>query len=236
MVAKDVLNLNTLGSNTITNIGGVFNLNNLTNLNALNMIRLEQVKEINWVALQALDFPTFTSNVTKVSKVSIQNTFLSSLTGINLVTVQSLDISNNNRLRTFAADLGNVTQSLVIGTNGKNLEVSFPDLVWAANMTFRNVSSVDLPSLAVVNGSLGFYGNYLTDVKAPKLTSVGAFATGQGSLAFVANSKLTEIDMPLLKTVGGAAQIANNTMLANITFPALESVGGAVDFSGTFGT
>jgi len=116
------------------------------------------------------------------------------------------------------------------------LEVSFPELTWAANMTFRNVSSVSLPSLAKVNGSLGFYGNYLDSVSAPKLTSVGQFNTGQGSLAFVANSKLTEIDMPLLKSVGGAAQIANNTLLTSIDFPALESVGGAVDYSGTFET
>lgn len=235
-VAKDVGELNTLGSPTITSIGGSFTLTNLTKLNALEMERLEEVREINWVTLQALDFLTFTSNVTKATRVIIRNTFLSTLNGINLATVASLDISNNNRLREFTADLRNVTQGLVIGTNGRLLEVTFPDLVWAANMTFRNVSSVSLPNLQTVNGSLGFYGNFFTSVEAPELTSVGQFATGQGSLAFVANSKLTEIKMPLLKTVGGAAQIANNTELGNITFPALESVGGAVDFSGTFGT
>lgn len=228
--------MTTLGSNTITTIGGAFELGNLTKLSALTMSVLEEVEEINWIALQALDTLSFNANISKADKVVIGNTFLSTLNGINLATVKTLDISNNNRLLEFTADLGNVTESLVIGTNGRNLKVSFPDLIWAANMTFRNVSSVDLPNLAVVNGSLGFYGNFLEEVAAPKLTSVGQFATGQGSLAFVANSKLTKIDMGLLKTVGGAAQIANNTLLNDIDFPALESVGGAVDFSGTFET
>jgi len=90
--------------------------------------------------------------------------------------------------------------------------------------------------LAVVNGSLGFYESSIDSVNAPNLTSVGNFATGQGSMAFVMNTALTNISMPLLKTVGGANQIANNTELHGIAFPALTSVGGAIDFSGNFTT
>lgn len=236
LIAEDAGDLTTFGSDTITTIGKSFTLTNLTRLSLLSFTALTEVTEISWIALQALDTLDFTANVTKAEKVVIGNTFLSTLNGINLATVEVLDISNNNRLREFSAQLGNVTETLVIGTNGRNLEVSFPELLWAANMTFRNVSSVSLPSLKTVNGSLGFYGNFFESVKAPKLTSVGQFSTGQGSLAFVANSKLAEISMPVLKTVGGAHQIANNTVLDKIDFPALESVGGAVDFSGNFET
>jgi len=76
----------------------------------------------------------------------------------------------------------------------------------------------------------------MTDIAAPNLTSVGSTATGQGSLAFVANGKLANISMPLLKSVGGADQIANNTDLDSISFPSLSVVGGAIDFSGNFST
>jgi len=76
----------------------------------------------------------------------------------------------------------------------------------------------------------------MTSIIAPNLTSVGNTATGQGSLAIDANGNLANISMPLLKSVGGADQIANNTALDAISFPALATVGGAIDFSGNFST
>lgn len=236
LIVSDVGELTTLNSDSIVTIGGSFTLTNLTKLSILTFNKLDEVKDINWITLQALDLIAFASNVTKADTVVIGNTFLSNLKGINLDTVNTLDISNNNRLRLFTSDLTTVNDTLVIGNNGQNLAVSFPELTFAANMTFRNISSIDLPNLTKVGGTLGFYGTFIKEVSAPKLTEVGVFTTGDGGLALVANSKLTEIDMPLLKSVGGAYQIANNTQLSNIEFPALERVGGAVDFSGTFST
>jgi hypothetical protein len=228
--------LTSFGSTTIGSIGGAFTLTNLTLLSTLNMAALTSVKTIDWTALPALPGLTFGSTVSKATSVTISNTFLSTLDGINLGTVATLQIDNNNRLRTFSTQVANITSAVNINSNGNSLEVSFPNLIWAANMTLRNVSSISIPSLATVNGSLGFYGNYMTDIAAPNLTSVGSTATGQGSLAFVANGKLANISMPLLKSVGGADQIANNTDLDSISFPSLSVVGGAIDFSGNFST
>jgi hypothetical protein len=226
----------TLGSTTIGSIGGSFKLTNLTLLSTLSMSALESAKTIAWQALPALSQLTFPSVVSKATSVTISNTFLSTLDGINLDTVSTLQIDNNNRLKTFSTQVANVTTLIDINSNGNSLDVSFPNLIWAANMTLRNVSSITIPSLAVVNGSLGFYGNFMTSIIAPNLTSVGNFATGQGGLAIDANGNLANISMPLLKSVGGADQIANNTDLQAISFPALASVGGAIDFSGNFST
>ena len=235
-ICQNAGGLTSLGSTTIGTITKDFTLNNLTVLSTLAMSSLSQVGSISWTALPALSQLTFTETVKKATKVLITNTFLSTLDGINLDTVGTLDINNNNRLTTFSTQVSNITQLLNIDSNGKNLDVSFPNLIWAANMSFRTVASVSIPSLATVNGSLGFYGNFMKSISAPNLTTVGDFATGEGSLAFVANSLLTNISMPLLKTVGGANQIANNTDLTAISFPALTSVGGAIDFSGNFTT
>lgn len=228
--------LTSLGSTSIGSIGGAFTLNNLTLLSTLSMSDLTSVKTIAWTALPALSQLTFPATVSQATSVTISNTFLSTLDGINLDTVSTLQIDNNNRLKTFSTQIANVTSAVNINSNGNSLDVSFPNLIWAANMTLRNVSSITIPSLATINGSLGFYGNYMTSVIAPNLTSVGSTATGAGSLAFVANGKLANISMPLLKTVGGADQIANNTGLTGISFPALTTVGGAIDFSGNFST
>jgi len=236
LICENAGGLTSLSSISIGTITGSFTLNNLTLLSTLSMSDLQTVGTIAWTALPALSELTFPSTVSKATSVTISNTFLSTLDGINLETVQTLQIDNNNRLKTFSTQIANVSSSVNINANGDSLAVSFPNLIWAANMTFRNVSSISIPSLAVVNGSLGFYGNYITSLAAPNLTSVGSSATGSGSLAFVSNDKLANISLPLLTSVGGADQIANNTELSSISFPELSTVGGAIDFSGNFTT
>jgi len=228
--------LTSFSSSSLSTITGTFTLSNVTLLSTLQFAVLDTVDTIFWSALPALSALTFTNSLSTASSVTITNTFLNTLDGINLVTVDTLNINNNNRLKTFSTQVGNVSTLLNIDSNGKSLDVSFPNLIWAANMTFRNVSSVSIPSLATVNGSLGFYENYFTSLNAPNLTSVGNTVNGQGGLAFVANLFLANITIPLFETVGGAFQIANNSALDAISFPALTEVGGAIDFSGNFTT
>merc|ERR1711939_928455 len=202
-----------LTSSTITSIGGEFRLFNLTFLSTLQFDALTSAKTIYWEALPALPSLAFAGPLSKADSVT-----------------------NSNTLKQFDTQIANITNAVNINANGNQLAVTFPNLIWAANMTFRNVSSIKIPSLATVNGSMGFYGNYMDSIAAPNLTSVGSFATGVGSLAIVANAKLANISFPALESVGGADQIANNTALHAIAFPALTSVAGAIDFSGNFTT
>jgi hypothetical protein len=229
--------LTSLSSATINAITGIFQLDELTVLSTLSFTQLSAVGSISWSALPVLQQLTFPSFIKQAQDVLITNTFLSSLEGINLETVRNLNINNNNRLTEFSTQVANITGLLNIEANGRSLDVEFPNLETAANMTFRNVSSVSIPSLATVNGSLGFYGNYLESIYAPNLTTLGSTTEqNTGSLAFVANGDLTNISFPQLSFVSGAFQIANNTDLNNITFPALKTVRGAIDFAGNFST
>jgi len=124
--------------------------------------------------------------------------------------------------------LGNITQSLTLQSNGRNVSATFPNLIWANNMTIRNVSSISIPSLAKLNGSLGFYSNEVPSISAPNLTMVG------GALSFVSNTDLTQLNMPMLMSVGGGLQVANNTELDTVSFAMLKTIGGALDFNGNF--
>jgi hypothetical protein len=223
-------------SPSIAQIKGTFHLEDLTLLSTLSMGALTAVKAINFVSLPNLGSLTFSSTVTSAQSVTISNTFLGSLAGLNMTTVTTLQIDNNPHLTEFTSNIGNISNVATFNANGAGLAVSFPHLTWAENMTFRDVGSVDLPSLQVINGSLGFYENSLNIISLPNLTTVGSFATGVGSLAFVDNTALTNISLNALKSVGGADQIANNTILNAIAFPALVDVGGAIDFSGNFTT
>jgi hypothetical protein len=223
-------------SSTIGQIKGTFHLEDLTILSTLQFNLLTAVKSIQFISLPNIGSLTFSAFVSSAQSVTISNTALSTLNGINLNTVSTLQIDNNPHLLSFSTQIGNITSAAVFNANGAGLAIEFPNLIWASNLTFRDVASVDIPSLAVVNGSLGFYETKLASIYAPNLTSVGNFATGQGSLAFVDNTLLTNISMNALKSVGGADQIANNTILSAISFPVLADVGGAIDFSGNFTT
>jgi hypothetical protein len=236
LVVSNAGQLTSFTSSSIGAIGGTFRMFNLTLLSTLSFTDLQKVGIIYWDSLPALSQLTFPSFVSQAKQVTITNTFLSTLDGINLMTVELLDINNNNRLKTFSTQVANITTSVNIASNGRSLDISFPNLIWANNMTFRNVSTVSIPSLATVNGSLIFDENYFTGLSAPNLTSVGSTASKEGSLAFVANPQLTNITIPGLLTCGGGVQVANNTDLQTISFPALTTVGGAIDLAGNFTT
>lgn len=227
--------LSQISGGDLETITDTFGLDELTSLTSLNFPRLTNVDTIDWVSLPNLQGLSFTTGVQQASSVSIQNTQLNSLEGINLEVVDTLYIANNPYLSNIQMQLGNITNSLVIeanaqqaagNTNGTIVELT--NLEWAFNMTFRNVSTVLIPSLRSLNGSMGFYGNSMESISAENLTEVG------GTLSFVENAALTNITMPNLQIVEGGFLIANNTDLEEVSFPALETIGGALDFNGPF--
>ena len=231
LICQKAVNLTGLSARGLSVIDKDFNLDGLTILSTLNFPALSQVGSITWTALPGLQELSFTSQVKKASSVLVQNTILKSLDGINLEQVDKFNINNNQYLTKIELQLGNITQALNIQANSRDLVVSFPNLEWAYNMTFRNCSSVNLPSLASVNGSMGFFDNSFQSFSAPNLTQTG----DKGSLVFVSNTQLTNISIPMLTTIGGTYEIQNNTNLKVIDgFQKLSTVGGAIDFSGNF--
>ncbi|KAI9848153.1 MAG: hypothetical protein M1837_000827 [Sclerophora amabilis] len=225
-------NLTSLEADSLTRIGGDFLLNGLTSVGNLNFPSIQEVGSINWIALgpglSSLSFGD--TGVTKADSVKIDNTYLTALDGINLEQVDEFEIVNNNFLTKVEVQLYNVTKALTLSSNGLNLSASFPNLEWAFNMTFRNVSEIEFPSLARVNGSLGFVEGFYSSISAPNLTRLNS-----GSLTFVDNKDLTKLSFPQLSFIGGGFTIANNTKLDSIMgFPKVKTVNGAVDFNGNF--
>jgi hypothetical protein len=185
------------------------------------------VGALRWIGLQKLENLGFAAQITKADVVDIQNTQLQSLEGINIETVGDMYIANNIYVSQISMQLGNITNQLILLANAPDLAVTFPNLIWANNMTFRNCSSVELPSLESLNNSLNLFGNTFEAFVAPNLTDVG------GALAIADNTALTNISFPVLKEVKDNLQVANNTMLREINgFPELETIAGALDFNG----
>lgn len=224
-------NIRSIESDTIQTIKGKFTLAGLEKLDTLRFDRLSECGEIAWQTLPQLGQLGFgTVGVTKAKKVVISDTFLGSLDGLNLVTVDFMDLNNNGRLLKHTSRLANLTTLLMLQANGRNeLQWEMPDLIWAANITVANVSTFTLPKVKEINGSLRFDTNKITTFEAPNLTKAGS------DIAFVGNAQLTNISFPQLTTVGGSLTIANNTRLERLdSLPKLQQVGGAVRLRGNF--
>lgn len=223
--------LTSITSRDLTIVGEEFRLYGLTIMSTLDFPSLSRVRSINWTALPALQELSFRSQVRQAEDVFISNTNLKSLDGINLETVRKFDVNNNLYLSKIETQVGNISEALNIQANSPDLAVSFPNLVWAFNMTFWNCSSVRVPSLLTVNQSIGFRGNQFESFTAPNLTRTGE----RGTIIFAGNDRLTNISFPQLETIGGDLLIVNNTELDNIDgFPELATVGGAVVLGGDF--
>lgn len=230
MTSQDAGALGQIGSTSLEKIGDTFMLSNMTILSTLSFSRLSAVKAIDWTGLPALQALTFgDTGVEMASSVSIQNTQLTTLKGIDLQTVDTVNIANNNYLTEINMQLANITNSLIFTSNGRNVSAEFPNLIWANNLTVYNVSTFSVPSLATINGSAGFYSNYFASLNAPNLTQVGQ------SLSVYSCPQLTNVSFPVLTDIEGGLTIANNTALKSINgFPALQTIGGALDYYGNF--
>ncbi|KKK19380.1 hypothetical protein AOCH_005033 [Aspergillus ochraceoroseus] len=221
-------NITSLSAPSLATIDDAFDLEGLTSLTELSFPDLTSVGDINFQALPLLSALTFTTGVTEAGSVSIVNTGLNSLDGISLKTVGSFVITENTQLQTVNVNnLKNATNLINFAGNMESLDVSFPNLATGTNMTFRNVTSVSVPSLTTLTGQLGFWGNLFESFSAPNLTETG-------DLVFNDNAKLSNITMPVLKTVNGGFLITLNDDLDDINFPDLQTVTGAIDFSGEF--
>ncbi|KAF3401611.1 Protein ecm33 [Penicillium rolfsii] len=223
-------NVTDISASLLTSIGDAFNLQGLTRLTQLAFPELTSVGSIKWNALPKLQSLNFDQGVTQAGDVIIQNTGLTSLDGISLMTVNQFEIENNRDLQKININnLQNATDLINFSGNYDALEIELPNLGTGTNMTFRNISSISLPSLEKLTGQLGFWGTEFTTFSAPNLTSTG-------DLVFNDNSKLSNISMPVLTKVDGGFTIARNDKLSTISLPKLEKVTGAIDFSGKFNT
>lgn len=227
-----VTNSSTLTSITAPDlqmISDEFKIDIATALNALNFPELTTVGSVNWMTLPQLSSLNIAKEITNATNVIISDTGLTSLDGINVQNVATFNVNNNRYLQDVDVGLISVSNALSVSFNGNGVAASFPDLKWANNATFQDLSTISLPNITKVNNSLGFVNNSIPGLTLSKLTSVGQ------SLFIVANDDLTNISFPKLTSIGGGFQIANNTNLKSILgFPKVSKVGGAIDFLGNF--
>ena len=225
-------NATSLASFSAGSLGAIteqFNLQSLTILSTLNLPALSTVGSVNFVTLPALSSINLNTGVTQVNSLYISDTSLETLDGFDITSLDTFNVNNNKNLASIDSQLQNVKVALEVSYNSENVEVTFDELEWANNITFRDVASISLAKLSSVNASLGFINNSITEIDLATLSTIG------GSLSIVSNDELESLDFTNLTSIGGGFVISNNSALNNISgFDSLETVGGAVIFQGNF--
>lgn len=214
---------------SLQSISGTLTLTQLTQLNNLAMPALTRVGGISFRTLPVLQNLGF-SGITQASSISIFDTQLQSLNGINLRSVDTFAITQNRYISAISMNqLTQVRNSLIISANAANVAVSFPALTSTGNFTIQQVGNLSINALSNVTGSMGLQQNQFAVIQAQNLSYV------TGDLFITNNTQLTNVSMPNLQSVSGFS-IANNTKLSDLNFPALTTVAGAIDWSGAFST
>lgn len=216
-------------SNSLIAVSDSLTLTNLTILEDLELPRLFKVGLLSMTALPAVGVLSFNA-LDQVNDLLISDCSFTNITGLVFDHAALIDINNNKELEELSLpNLHDVLTALGVTYNSENIQVAFDNLIWANNITFRDVKLVLMDNLTAVNQSLAFFNNSIELIVLEELTSVG------GSLSISGNEQLNEVELPNLTSISGAFQITKNDDLESLTgFDSLKTVGGAMTFNGDF--
>lgn len=230
LIINNATLLTSFTASDLQTIDGKFELVALNLLSNLQMENLQSVTEIYFEKLTQLSQITFGSKgVSKAQNITITDTFLSTLDGMDIAEVGTFEVYSNAQLNSFTSALVNVTDSLIFSTNGASMTINMSMLEMAQSIQLREMKSFTAPALKEV-GSLSFNSNpELQSFTADNLTEIAQ------SLTFADNEALTNFSFASLKQIAGDLYLVNNTKLTAIDgMPQLDSVYGGIQIAGNF--
>ncbi|KAF5210326.1 putative trafficking protein particle complex subunit [Clavispora lusitaniae] len=218
-----------LDAPTLQLVAGDLTVSDSTILSTVNFAQLTTVGSLTFNALPALEKTGLTTGLTSAEEITIQNTGLTSLDGINVFELKTFDVNNNADIESIDSGLQSVTDFLSINYNADKVEVVLDKLTSANNVEFQHISSLSVANLTTVNGSLSLQSNTFESIEFPQLKSIGK------SLSINKNDELEEFDFPKLTTVGGALNVQDNQKLDSFSgFPKVKQISGSVNLAGDF--
>lgn len=214
---------------TLQLVSGELSLSDSTILATVNLAQLTTVGSFVLNALPALELAGLTSGITSADEITISNTGLTSLDGINVYELKTFNVNNNLDIELIDSGLQSVTDTLSINYNSDKVEVVLDKLTSANNVDFQSIGSISAANLTSVNGSLTLESSYFDSFEFKQLKTIGS------SLSINSNDELEDFDFPLLSSIGGALNIQDNEKLKSFShFPKLALVGGSVNLDGAF--
>lgn len=226
LVIKNNQNIKRLDGTGLEKISGELSLLDNSQLAAVAFPKLDSVKKLTMIGLASLRNLGFDGGISSVEDLSIENTQLQNLNGIDLNKTNSIRIIANPSIANISMGVSNMTGAMEIGDNNADVVVSFPNLQHAGNMSFRSVGNLSLPALKDISpGSFGIFKSKLQSFYAANFTEV------KSDFSISNATELDDLSLPALAKVG--AFRIENTNLAEITkLGKLKEANAALDISG----
>lgn len=214
---------------TLQLVSGELKISDATVLANVNLAQLTTVGSLYYNALPALQDTGLTSGITSAEKITFANTGLTSLSGINVSTLKTFDVNNNQDINSINTTLTSVTDLLSINYNSAKVAVGLNSLSQVNDISFQSVGSFSALNLTTINGSLSMDSNSYDSFYLGSLTRIG------NSLSINKNDNLNTFNFSSLGYIGGALNIIQNSQLKDFSFfPNLTTVGGSVNLVGSF--
>lgn len=142
--------------------------------------------------------------------------------------VESLTITNNKKLSSYNSSMKDLSGDALFQNNGNNLSIILDDLIRAVTFRINDTRRISLPSLRIA-GDLSFTDNNFQSLSLPELEVV------MSDLSITGNKVLSEMDFPVLSTIGGSLAVIGNPALVELHgFPKLKEVDVEIELNGTF--
>lgn len=228
LVISNATQVSAFNAPTLELVSGELTFNGSTILETINLAVLTTVGTLTINACSQLDTLDLTTGITSADNITIADTALTTLEGINVVELKIFNVNNNKDITTINSGLQSVTDSLAISYNAQGVNVTLDQLSSAYNIYLQDVGALSLSNLTTVNSSLVLDNCQFETLEIKNLTSIG------NSLTITDNSDLTDISFPALTAIKGAFIIENDDSLSTIDgFPVLKSVSGSVSLDGS---
>ena len=211
LTVENAVNLTSIGSDSLREIGGNFVLTNLTALSAVKIPSLASVQNMVFQGLP--DMQEFGFLPLTLTYLEISNTLLSTLFFV-IQAAGTVNITNNPMLNSIKLPFDTVTASMEISSNGASANVSLPNLRQAGSITIKSASAISMPLLRF-SDELILEGNYVTDL------IVDALSVVTRNMSIDSNPNLNNTSFSNLVSVG-SLDIENNANLQSMILPHLN--------------
>ncbi|KAK7719531.1 protoplasts-secreted [Botryosphaeria dothidea] len=208
-------------ADSLTSVGSL-ELNDASLLTGFDLPSLSKVDALSLSSLPLLWEADFGSSIEQCSSVEIRDTYLTSLE-LDVAEPEKIIIEENAFLWSVSISSTTVTEEISIGGNTNAVDISFPQLESAKQITISNATGLSFPALTSIDESITITDSYLETFDFSTLETIG------GSLEISGVWDLDSLSLSSLKSVGGDLKISD-CGFSSLTFESLETVTGDLSF------
>ncbi|EPS36151.1 hypothetical protein H072_10371 [Dactylellina haptotyla CBS 200.50] len=236
-------NTQRFSAQNLTSVGGLFmvagSIEGGSNMEEISMPKFNSTAGLDLTVmpkLRNLAFPSRINNPNPAIRITIMNTGLESIDGLNIDydQIQQVYFGGNPNLKDINMSLKQISVNLDVDGAGAKPNISFPNLEYLNTANIHDISAAKFPKLATMGGALGVYdSSNLTTLEMPALTQIGTLTLSV--LAIANNSGLEDVIFPELQSITGGITAENNKNWRRLNgFPKLMLVTDDINMKGAY--